>query len=77
MVEGEETGWLTVLEKKGIHQAAEILDNYGMNSETDVSVLDRDDFCMLVSGGLKTLPAKKRAGVTVYVHVPRTRCLRR
>jgi hypothetical protein len=55
----EETGWLTVLEKKGLHQAAEILDNYGINSETDVSVLDRDDFCKLVSGGLKSFQAKR------------------
>jgi len=57
MVEGEETGWLTVLEKKGLHQAADILDKYGINSETDVSVLDRDDFCKLVSGGLRPLEA--------------------
>ena len=59
MVEGEETGWLTVLEKKGLHQVADILDKYGINSETDVSVLDRDDFCKLVSEGLKSLQAKK------------------
>ena len=59
MVEGEETGWLAVLEKKGLHQAADILDKYGINSETDVSVLDRDDFCKLVSAGLKPLQAKK------------------
>ena len=50
MVEGEESGWLSELEKKGLHQAAEILENYGINSETDVSVIDRDDFCKLVSG---------------------------
>jgi hypothetical protein len=50
MVEGEETGWLAVIEKKVQHQAAEILDKYGINSEIDVSVLDRDDFCKLVSG---------------------------
>jgi len=59
MVEGEETGWLAVLEKKGLLQAADILDKYGINSETDVSVLDRDDFCKLVSAGLKPLQAKK------------------
>jgi hypothetical protein len=53
MVEGEETGWMTVIEKKGLHQAAEILDKYGINSETDVSVIDRDHFCKLVSGWLK------------------------
>ena len=44
MMEGEESGWLSELEKKGLHQSAEILENYGMNSETDVSVFDRDDF---------------------------------
>ena len=59
MVEGEESGWLSELEKKGLHQAAEILENYGINSETDVSVLDRDDFCKLASRGLKPLEAKK------------------
>ena len=52
-------GWLSELEKKGLHQAAEILENYGINSETDVSVLDRDDFCKLASRGLKPLEAKK------------------
>ena len=49
MVEGEESDWLSELEKKGLHQVAEILENYGINSETDVSVLDRDDFCKLTS----------------------------
>jgi hypothetical protein len=51
----EDRGWLSVIEKQGLHQAAEILENYGINSETDVSVLDRDDFCKLVSGGLRPL----------------------
>ena len=49
--------WMSVIEKKGLYQAAEILENYGINSETDVSVLDRDDFCKLVSGGLRPLEA--------------------
>ena len=31
----------------------------GFDSETDVSVLDRDDFCKLTSVGLKSLEAKK------------------
>ena len=39
MVEETDTGWLTVLEKKGLHQAAGILENYGIASETDVSLL--------------------------------------
>ena len=46
-----------MIEKQGLHQAAEILENNGINSETDVSVLDRDDFCKLVSGGLRPLEA--------------------
>jgi hypothetical protein len=49
MVEGTDTGWLTVLEKKGLHQAAGILENYGIDSETDVSLLDQGDLCNLVS----------------------------
>ena len=49
MVEGEETGWLSELKQKGMYQVAEILENYGINGETDVSVLDRDDLCKLVS----------------------------
>ena len=40
MVEREDTGWLTVLEKKGLYQEEEILENYGIDSETDVSLLD-------------------------------------
>ncbi len=43
--------------EKGLYQAEEILENYGINSETDVSVLDRDDFCKLVSGALRPLEA--------------------
>ena len=53
----EDRGWLTVIEKQGLHQVAEILENNGINSETDVSVLDRDDFCKLVSEGLRPLEA--------------------
>jgi hypothetical protein len=49
MVEGEESDWLSELEKKGLHQETEIFENYGINSETDVSVLDQDDFWKLVS----------------------------
>ena len=67
MVEGEESGWLSELEKKGLHQAAEILENYGINSETDVSVLDRDDFCKLASRGLKPLEASM---LSPWNHMP-------
>ena len=50
---------LTVLEKKGLHQVAGILENYGIDSETDVSLLDRDDFSKLTSNGLKPMEGKK------------------
>jgi hypothetical protein len=59
MVEDRDTGWMTVLEKKGLHQAADILENYGIDSETDVSVRDQDDFSKLVSRGFKNLDVKK------------------
>ena len=59
MVEERDTGWLTELVKKGLHQAVEILDNYGIDSETDVSVLDQDDLSNLVSRDLKSLDDKK------------------
>jgi hypothetical protein len=39
-MEGTDTGWMTVLEKKGLHQVAGLLENYGIDSETDVSLLD-------------------------------------
>ena len=48
MVEGEDTGLLVVFEKKGLHQVTEILQNYGIDSTTDVSVFDRDDFSFSV-----------------------------
>ena len=38
-MEGEDTGWLSDLEKKGLHEEAGILENYGIDSETDVSLL--------------------------------------
>ncbi len=37
MVEGEETGCLTVLEKKGLHQTTEILENYGIDSDSEMT----------------------------------------
>jgi hypothetical protein len=40
MVERTDTGWLVVLEKKGLHQAAGILENYGIDSETDVDYIE-------------------------------------
>ena len=59
MVEQTIEGWLTVLEKNGLRPVAEILENYGIDSETDLLVLDQDDFSKLDSRGLKSLPAKK------------------
>ncbi len=35
-------GWMTEVKKKGLHQETEILENYGIDSETDVSVFDQD-----------------------------------
>jgi hypothetical protein len=55
MVEGTDTVWLTVLEKNGLRLAVEILENYGIDSETDLSVLDQDDFSKLASRVLKSL----------------------
>jgi hypothetical protein len=59
MVERTIEGWLTVLEKKGLRQAGDILENYGIESETDLSVLDQHDFNKLVSRVLKPLHVKK------------------
>jgi hypothetical protein len=43
MLEQTNTGWLTVLEEQGLHQVTHILENYGIESETDVSLLDQED----------------------------------
>jgi hypothetical protein len=58
-MEGTDTGWMSVLEKKWIHQAAGLLENYGIDSETDVSLLDQGDLRNLVSQGLKPMQLKK------------------
>ena len=59
MVQQTDKGWLTVLEKNGLCLAADIFENYGIDSETDLSVLDQDDFSKLASRGLKPLHVKK------------------
>jgi hypothetical protein len=59
MVEQTIEGWLTVLEKKGLRPVADILENYGIDSETDLPVLDQDDFSKLTARGLKPLHVKK------------------
>ena len=58
-MEEQADGWLTVLEKNGLGPAEGILENYGIDSETDLLVLDQDDFSKLASRGLKPLYAKK------------------
>ena len=58
-MEEQEDGGLTVLEKNGLGPAAAILDNYGIDSETDLLVLDPDDFFKLFSRGLNPLHVKK------------------
>jgi hypothetical protein len=58
-MEEQEDGWLTVLEKNGLGPAAAIFENYGIDSETDLLVLDRDDFSKLAARGLKPLHVKK------------------
>jgi hypothetical protein len=50
-MEEQEDGWLTVLEKNGLGPAAAILENYGIDSETDLLVLDQDHFSNLASRG--------------------------
>ena len=58
-MEEQEDGWLTVLEKNGLGPPAAIFENYGIDSETDLLVLDPDDFSKLASRGLKPLHVKK------------------
>jgi hypothetical protein len=58
-MEEQEDGCLTVLEKNGLGPAVAILENYGIDSETDLLVLDQDDFSKLGSRGLKPLYTKK------------------
>jgi hypothetical protein len=50
---------LVALEKNGLGPAAAILEDYGIDSETDLLVLDQDDFSKLASRGLKPLYGKK------------------
>ncbi len=57
-MEEQEDGWLTVLEKNGLGPVVAIFENYGIDSETDLLVLDPDDFNKLSSRGLKPLHVK-------------------
>ena len=58
-MEGTDTRWMAVMEKKGLHQVAGILENYGIDNETDVSLLDQGDLRNLVSQGLRPIQLKK------------------
>ena len=58
MVQQTDTGWLALLEKNGLRLVTDIFENYGIDSETDLSVLDQDDFSKLVSRGMKPLYVK-------------------
>ncbi len=58
-MDGEHTTCLEVIEKKGLYQTTGILESYGIDSETDVSLFDRVDFSKLVSNGVKPMEGKK------------------
>jgi hypothetical protein len=48
-----------LLEKQGLHQAAHILEQYGIGSATEVSELKKDDFSELEARGLKPFHLRK------------------
>ncbi len=71
-MEWEDTASLTVFEKKGLHQEAGILENYGIDCETEVSLLDKTIFPSWHR--MDSIPWKERSsntGVTLCVYVPR------
>ena len=45
----EDKVWNALLEKKGLHQEADVLEKYGIGSEIDVSELEQHDFSELES----------------------------
>jgi hypothetical protein len=47
MVEDKDKGWWALIEKQGLHRAADILEKYGIGSATEVSDLEKDDFSEL------------------------------
>ena len=53
-------GWHALLEKKELHQAADILEKNRIGSETDVSELEQHDFSDLESRGLLHVQNLKR-----------------
>ncbi len=48
-----------MLEEEGLYPTEHILENYGIDSETDVSLTDQDDLLNLTSQGLKSIQLKK------------------
>ena len=54
-----------VLEKQGLHQAEHILENYGIDSETEVSELDQDDFSKLESACKGSNPCMQRSSSAI------------
>ena len=48
-----------MLEKNGLRVVEDIHKHYGIDGETDLFVLDQDDFSKLSSRGLKPLHVKK------------------
>ena len=79
MVEDKDTDWRALLENKGLHQEADILEKDWIVCETDVSELEQDYFSELESLGLKRLDAQqlKRFCHKLCMHVPRKCCLPR
>ena len=43
-VEDKETGWWTLFEKQGLSQVVDILEKYGIDSETDLSEVNKQYF---------------------------------
>lgn len=55
----KDTKWNAMLENKGLLQAKDVLEKYGIGSETEVSVLEQDDFRALEARGVKPLQLKQ------------------
>jgi hypothetical protein len=58
IVEEKDTGWRALLEKQGLHQAADILEKCGIGYATEVSDLEKNDFSELEARRLKPLQLK-------------------
>jgi hypothetical protein len=58
-----------VLEKNGLGLVTEILENYGIDSETDFLVFDQDDFSKLAPRGMKYLHGKEARTLVMKTEV--------